>query len=150
MKNVYDPSVNQEIKDRVNAIDANTTPQWGKMNAAQMIAHCNVAYEMCYEDNHKKPNGFMKFIMKIMIKPIVIGDKPFKKNSRTAPQFLVEDERVFETEKSRLFAYLDKTTELGASHFEGKESHSFGALTADEWNVMFYKHLNHHLEQFGV
>ena len=74
----------------------------------------------------------------------------FKKNGRTASAFLIVDERVFEIEKSRLFTYLDKTTELGASHFEGKESHSFGALTADEWNVMFYKHLNHHLEQFGV
>ena len=46
--------------------------------------------------------------------------------------------------------FIVKTQFLGASHFEGKESHSFGNLTSSEWNNMFYKHLNHHLEQFGV
>ena len=34
--------------------------------------------------------------------------------------------------------------------FEGKESNSFGPLTKGEWNNMFYKHLDHHLSQFGV
>jgi SRSO17 transposase len=49
-----------------------------------------------------------------------------------------------------LKAYIIKTQELGATHFEGKESHSFGTLTSTEWNNMFYKHLDHHLGQFGV
>jgi hypothetical protein len=39
---------------------------------------------------------------------------------------------------------------MGADAFEGKESNSFGKLTASEWNIMMYKHLDHHLTQFGV
>ncbi|MCH5683332.1 hypothetical protein LWM68_02995 [Niabella sp. W65] len=52
--------------------------------------------------------------------------------------------------KKRLISYLIKTQELGGTYFEGKESHSFGALTQTEWNNMFAKHLDHHLTQFGV
>ena len=45
---------------------------------------------------------------------------------------------------------MKKTQELGRSHFDGKESLSFGPINAQEWNNLFYKHLNHHLSQFGV
>ena len=43
---------------------------------------------------------------------------------------------------------ITKTQQLGENYFEGKESNSFGKLTASEWNNMFYKHLDHHLSQF--
>ncbi len=45
---------------------------------------------------------------------------------------------------------MNKTQQLGENHFDGKESHSFGALNSKEWNNMFVKHLEHHLKQFGV
>ena len=73
-----------------------------------------------------------------------------KKNSQTAPAFLITDQRVFEEEKKRLIDYINKVQEQGRAAYEGKASHSFGLLTADQWNVMFYKHLDHHLKQFGV
>ena len=57
---------------------------------------------------------------------------------------------MFETEKARLIDYIEKTQQLGEAHFDNKESHSFGVLTKTEWNNMFYKHLNHHLNQFKV
>ncbi|RZJ50122.1 MAG: hypothetical protein EOO44_17000, partial [Flavobacterium sp.] len=79
-----------------------------------------------------------------------VNDKPYPKNSPTASQFIVNNERSFELEKTRLVNYITKTQELGENEFEGKESHSFGKLTASEWNNMFAKHLDHHLSQFGV
>lgn len=41
------------------------------MNVAQMLAHCNVTYEMVYENIHPKTNFFMSFILKTFIKKIV-------------------------------------------------------------------------------
>ena len=86
----------------------------------------------------------------MFIKSSVVGPKPYPKNGRTAPDFIIKDQRDFEAEKQQLVDNVKKTLELGAAHFEGKESHSLGALTAKEWNVMFAKHLDHHLTQFGV
>ena len=46
--------------------------------------------------------------------------------------------------------YINKTVELGGPFLNQKESLSFGALSVSEWNNLFYKHLDHHLNQFGV
>ncbi|GAA3510228.1 hypothetical protein GCM10022393_24280 [Aquimarina addita] len=150
MKNIFDSSVVQEVIKRINTLDSNSTAQWGKMNIGQMLAHCSVTYEMVYEDTYPKPKELKKWMLKKFIKPVVVGEKPYKKNGRTAPQYLITDQKEFEKEKKRLIDFIYKTQELGASHFEGKTSHSFGPLTTKEWNIMFYKHLDHHLQQFGV
>lgn len=150
MKNIFDTAVANQTIARINALSADSKPIWGRMTAGQMLAHCNVTYEFVYENKHPKPTGFKKWMLKTFVKNIVVGTKPYKKGSRTAPEFLMRNEKDFSSEKSRLIAYIEKTQKLGANHFEGKESHSFGKLTAQEWNNMFYKHLDHHLSQFGV
>jgi hypothetical protein len=80
----------------------------------------------------------------------VVGEKLYARNGRTAPKFLILDKRDFEKEKRNLIQYIVKTQSLGADYFENKESHSLGKLTPKKWNIMFYKHLDHHLNQFGV
>jgi len=150
MKNIFNKEVTDQFIARINKLTPDTKPQWGKMNVAQMLAHCNVTYELVYETKHKKPGNFMRFILKTLVKPTVVNEKPYKRDSQTGPDFLIKGDRNFESEKSRLVAHLRKTQELGEKAFEGKESHSFGKLNSGEWNNMFYKHLEHHLTQFGV
>jgi len=150
LPNIFTKEVTDQLIGRINTLSHETQPKWGKMDVAQMLAHCNVTYEMAYEDKHPKPGVFTKFILKTLVKKIVVNEKPYKKNSRTGPMFLVSDKRVFETEKERLVNYLKKTVDLGENHFDGKESISFGALSKTEWNNQFYKHLDHHFTQFGA
>jgi hypothetical protein len=150
LPNIFTREVSDQIIGRINQLNAGSQPKWGKMSVGQMMAHCNVTYEMVYEDKHPKPGAFMKFILKAMVKKTVVNEVEYKHDSRTAPQFLMTDPRDFNVEKKRLVDYISKTQQLGGGHFEMKESHSFGALTTVEWNNMFYKHLDHHLRQFGV
>lgn len=149
LPNLFEKSTLDTIKSRINSLDNTTTPQWGKMNVAQMLAHCNVTYEMLFTDKHPKPNAFVKLMLKLFVKNKVVGESTYQKNGQTAPQFIISDVREFEKEKTRLIDHIDKVYELGASYFEGKESHSFGTLSTTEWNNMMYKHLDHHLTQFG-
>lgn len=150
LPDIFSQPACDHLIERIEALRPDTQPQWGKMNAAQMLAHCNVTYEMIYTDKHPKPGGMMKLMLKWFVKPTVVNEKPYPQNSRTAPQFLITDEKVFETEKKRLVDHIRQTLQLGRNHFEGKTSHSFGDLNAVEWNNMMYKHLDHHLTQFGV
>ena len=150
MKNVFDKEVTNELVDRINKLNKDTKAVWGTMNVAQMLAHCNVTYDMDMTDVHPKATGVKKFFLKLFIKSVVVGEKPYQKNGRTAPQFVIADEREFEKEKTKLVNYILQVQKLGASHYEGKESNSFGPLKSSEYNNMFYKHLNHHLSQFGV
>ncbi|KYG85800.1 hypothetical protein AWW67_00765 [Roseivirga seohaensis] len=148
MKNIFKPEVTQEVIDRINKLTPESQPLWGKMNVGQMLAHCSVTYEMIYDDTHQPPKGMMKLMLRFFVKGMVTSEKPYKKNLRTAPQFLMTTEKDFEIEKKRLIDYLSKTQELGEAHFDNKESLSFGRLSINEWNNMFYKHLDHHLSQF--
>lgn len=151
LPSVFETSVLDELKRRIHSITANTQPQWGTMSADQVMAHLNVTYEYLYEPGQfKAPNAIMKFFLKTFVKSAVCGSKPYPKGSRTAPDFIKSDSYQFEAERDRLIAFLDRVQRDGAASFEGKESHSFGKLTADEWNTMFYKHLDHHLKQFGA
>lgn len=150
MKIIFRTEDCNEFVNRINHLTSESQALWGKMTVAQMLAHCNVAYEMVYEDIHPKPNTFMKFILKLLVKNKVVNDIPYPRNNQTAPQFIIKNSRDFDMEKQRLIFYLQKTQVLGQEEFEGKESHSFGKLSAVEWNNMFAKHLEHHLSQFGV
>lgn len=150
MKNVFGKEDCGEFVRRINLLQPESTGLWGKMDVAQMLAHCNVSYEMVYEDIHPKPNAFVKLILKLLVKNKVVSETPYARNNNTAPQFIIKDSRDFNLEKERLIAYLNKTQQLGEKEFEGKESDSFGKLSALEWNNMFAKHLEHHLGQFGV
>jgi len=150
MKNIFKQEIVEEVINRINELNSSSKNLWGKMKVSQMLAHCNVTYDMIYTDKYPKPNAFKKFMLKLFVKKIVVGEKPYSKNGRTAPEFLITDEKEFENEKIKLIENITKTYKLGEKHFEGKQSHSFGTLTASEWNNMFYKHLDHHLNQFGV
>ena len=150
MENIFDKKTSDKIIARIEKLRPDTAPVWGKMTVSQMLAHCCITFEFIYEKNHPKPNKFKALMLNLFVKNIVVGEKPYKTNSRTAPEFIIADSRDFDNEKERLIAYIKKTQELGESYFNNKESHSFGVLTATEWNNMFYKHLDHHLHQFSV
>jgi hypothetical protein len=150
MQNAFEKQDVNESIERINKLSSASTPQWGKMNVAQMLAHCNVAYDMAYTDKYPQPNGFIRFMLKLFVKNGVVGPKPYPKNSRTAPAFLVSADQDFEKEKKKITDYLVQTQSLGKDHFHMKESNSFGKLTSDEWSMLFSKHLDHHLTQFGV
>ncbi len=150
LPNIFSEKVSKETISRIEKLNPNTPAIWGKMSVDQMLAHCNVTYEMAFENIHSKPNAFIKLILKLLVKKNVVNEKEYSKNGTTAPQFIIKSKKDFEIEKNRLIAYIIKSRELGESYYEGKESHSFGKLTKIEWNNMFYKHLNHHLSQFGV
>lgn len=151
MQNVFDVKDAQNYIDRINQLTPFSDPKWGKMSVDQMLAHCNVTYEMVYEpQKHKTPSGIVKFILKNFVKSKVVGEKSYPQNSPTAPQFIIKESKDFGLEKKRLIGFIQKTQQFGKEAFEGKESFSFGKLKAQEWNNMFAKHLNHHLEQFGV
>ena len=150
LPNIFSVSVCADMVSRINRLNENTPALWGKMNVSQMLAHCCVTYEMIFENKHAKPNFLLRFVLKNFIKSKVVGEEPYKQGGPTAPQFLITNECDFEKEKMRLINYINKVQQLGEAFFEGKEFHSFGVLNKTEWNNMMYKHLNHHLSQFGV
>ena len=150
MPNIFDSDVVADLTRRIHLLTPATTPVWGKMTVDQMLAHCNVSYEMVYDGIHAKPNALTRLLLKMFVKGAVVGPKPYARNSPTAAAFRIVGAKEFARERERLIAYINRVQREGEDAFEGRESHSFGSLSSTEWNVLFYKHLNHHLTQFGV
>lgn len=151
MQNIFDAGDAQNYISRINKLTPETQRKWGTMSVDQMLAHCNVAYETVYEPKkHKKPNAIARFFLQTFVKSKTTDERPYKANLPTAPMFRMEGSKNFDEEKKRLIGFIQKTQQLGRDAFDGKENLSFGKMTAQQWNNMFAKHLNHHLDQFGV
>ena len=151
MQNVFDAKDAQNYINRINQLTPEAQRKWGKMSVDQVLAHMNVAYAFIFEpEKQKKPSFIAKFLLSNFVKPKIVNDKPYKQNLPTSPVFIIANQRNFEVEKKKLIGNIQRVQQLGSEAFEGKENMSFGKMTAQEWNNMLAKHLNHHLEQFGV
>ena len=151
MQNVFDAKDAQEYINRINNLTPETQRKWGKMSVNQVLAHLNVAYDLTFmPEKFPKPSFIAKFLLSRFVKPKITNEIPYKPSLPTSPAFIIADERNFEEEKAKLIGNIQRVQQLGREAFEGKENINFGKMTAQCWNNMFAKHLNHHLEQFGV
>ena len=151
MQNIFDAKDAQEYINRINNLTPETQRKWGKMSVDQVLAHLNVAYDLTFTpEKFPKPNFIAKFLLSKFVKPKITNEIPYKQSLPTSPAFIIADERNFEEEKAKLIGNIQRVQQLGREAFEGKENINFGKMTAQCWNNMFAKHLNHHLEQFGV
>jgi hypothetical protein len=150
MQNIFSAEATTNTISRIEKLNEGTPALWGKMNASQMLADLSVPYEMANGLIPTKYNGVVKLMMKLFLKSTVVGNRPYKKSSQTAPVFVISDDRDFETEKARLIENIKWVESQGESFFEGKESAAFGKLSAAEWGNQFTKHNEHHFTQFGV
>lgn len=148
--NIYNPSEAEKIISRLDQLSPITQRRWGKMNVSQMLAHCCVSYEQAFGENTLAPNMMMRIIMKTFFKGTMTNEVPYKPNLPTAPAFVIVDQRDFQKERNRLSGYIRKMAALGESYFDGKHQLTLGKLNAKEWNNLMYKHIDHHLRQFGV
>jgi hypothetical protein len=148
MHNLFTPADEQAILQRLEKLQPGAPRQWGKMNAAQMLTHCSRALEVATADLPLK----QKLIGKVFapfVRGSLLGEKPFPKNSPTDPAFVVADERDFAKAKQHLAEVIDLFLRRGPAE-AAKQVHSFlGRLTGEEWGIMMYKHVDHHLRQFG-
>ncbi|MEN9511440.1 MAG: hypothetical protein RLZZ370_1259 [Bacteroidota bacterium] len=120
------------------------------MNVSQMLAHCCIPFEQALNMRHDGPNLLMKLMLRLFFRKSMVNEVPYRQNLPTAPSFVIDDERSLEAERFRLKQLLETFSEQGKAHFEGKKQITLGRLKSGEWNNLMYKHLDHHLRQFGV
>lgn len=149
MKNLFDKDTHTEITNRLNLLTPESKALWGKMNVSQMLAHCKEAFKVPLSDK-KMSRSFIGLLVGWMIKHKLYNEDPWKKNLPTASNFIIKDERDFEKEKVGLFELVDTFYHTGPGNV-GKFPHPmFGTFTPEQWGQSMYKHLDHHLMQFGV
>lgn len=149
MKTLLDPVGNQEMLERLNRITPQSQRQWGKMDVAQMIAHCGNGLEMAMGTLKTKPTLAGKLIGRFF-KSIYVNEKPFSKGDPTSAELRVVDQRDFEKEKQRLQRLIVEFTTGGLEKITRDPHPFFGSLQQQDWARGMYKHLDHHFRQFGA
>jgi Protein of unknown function (DUF1569). len=146
MLSIYDSDVFTELKGRLNKLTASAKPLWGKMTIDQMLHHLNLSMEAAL--GKMKPTSRPVFFMRIF-KSVLYNDKPFGKGSPTPKDFKITGSFDFNTELNKANQNLSEVSERGQNG-NFKPHVFFGTLTNEQWGKHIYKHIDHHLRQFGV
>jgi len=147
MKSLFEPAAAEELKRRMAQLTPETQRQWGKMSAAQMLAHCSIAMEVSVGDKVMRQILIGKLFGK-RAKASMLRGKPIGRNMPTDKSYIVKDDRNLEAEHRRLAMLIDRFQSGGPDKCT-KHPHSFfGTMTPEEWSALNYIHLD--LKQFGV
>ncbi len=145
MKSIFDTNTKDELLKRINSLTAQTNAQWGKMDVGQMLWHCKFPLQIAVK-NENKGNG--KLLMKLFKKSLY-SEKPFKQSLPTAKFLVATEAKDFTNEKKQLVQLISDTHAL-KDRKQWNPHPMFGKFTHDQWGKLEFKHLDHHLKQFGV
>ena len=149
MKNLFEPHDLESLTDRVSQLRPDSERQWGTMTPAQALAHCSLGVQTATGEVRPQ-RKLVGRILGPMIKPKVLGDDaPMRRNSPTFPETIVRIEPDFAAEQVRLIGLLNNFSAAGPQGCTSHPHAFFGRLKPDEWAILMYKHVDHHLRQFG-
>nr|WP_299385701.1 DUF1569 domain-containing protein [Allomuricauda sp.] len=149
MKSLFDSGTVSEILGRIEQLSESSKREWGKMEVGQMLYHCQFPLRLALgKYKMKKPNPLMKLIFR-SFKKGMYDDKLWKPNLPTAKGFKVVEPKEFSKEKETL-VNLVNDFHAEKSRTQWDPHPAFGEFTVQQWGQMQYKHLDHHLRQFGV
>ena len=150
MESLFARACVDEVQQRLSRLQPEQPRQWGKMNPAQMLAHCSLGLEMAAGEI-RPPRALVGRILGPVIKPMAFREaEPMRRNSPTSKELVIKNDRDFEIERKRLSGLIDSFAAAGPTGCTAHPHAFFGPLTPDEWAVLMYKHLDHHLRQFGA
>lgn len=150
MKSLFNFEGYDDIQNRLDKLNEESQPQWGTMNVSQMLRHCQWPLEVAMGKKELNANvGFIKKLVFKLFKSSMYNDKLWKPGIPTATEYVVKRNHDFNGEKSKLETLIKEFKTL--EHKTDWVDHVFfGKLTPEQWGKSQYKHLDHHLRQFGV
>jgi hypothetical protein len=63
---------------------------------------------------------------------------------------MIKGQPEFEAERNNLIKLIQQFQLGGATTLTSNPHPFFGKMNTDEWNALMFKHLDHHLRQFGA
>ena len=153
MKDLFDPALVEDTKHRIMRLYPQSERSWGNMTLAQTLAHCTSGMQMAMGIINPKRASFPATVIGLIIKPLVFGDdKPMRRNSPSSPELFPADHTQcdFDRERTRLIETIDSFAAKGSACCSQHPHPFFGQLKSRQWAILMYKHVDHHLRQFGA
>jgi hypothetical protein len=145
MKTIFDKKTREGLIARINTLNENSIPQWGKMNVYQIVKHCSRWEEMLLGKKQYKQSFLGRLVGKWALKDMM-KDEPVKPNLPTVPYFKVNGNGDVGAAKAEWIGLIREHEDRENPGFIHP---FFGRLTAEQGGFMAYKHIDHHLRQFN-
>lgn len=147
MKSIWRDEDRRELNDRVARVACDRRAEWGTFTAPKMICHLADSLKMAMGDLPVAPRHLP--IRYPPLKQLIIYVAPFPKGAPTAPELLAREPREWASDLADVQALLARagsarTTDTWPEH------PAFGKLSTRAWGVLIYRHMDHHLKQFGT
>jgi uncharacterized protein DUF1569 len=117
------------------------------MSATEMVTHLGDSLRMAIGELPCAPKTTP--LRYFPIKQLVVYWAPWPKGAPTAPELIARAPASWTTEITGLTALVDRVAARGPDG-PFAEHPAFGALTGRAWGVLMYRHIDHHLRQFGA
>jgi Protein of unknown function (DUF1569) len=145
---MWEGAAAREIRDRVARLAPDRAGHWGRMSAQQMVCHLCESLKMALGELRVAPKRAP--LRYAPLKQLVVYLAPFPKNVPTAPELVVAvTPRPWADDIATLQTLIDRFT-ARAPAAQWPEHPAFGRLSRRAWGVLAYRHIDHHLRQFGV
>jgi hypothetical protein len=142
MKSLEHEATRREILARVDSINDESKPLWGKFTSRAMLDHLTRAGEMAAGEREVAPKKLP--LRYFPLKQLVIYVLPFPKGAPTAPELLTDSPEPIEKSKATLRRIITEFNPKTCDH------PAFGMMSPHAWSVLVYRHMDHHLRQFGA
>lgn len=140
-----------QIKRRIQSLNENSERKWGRMNVGQMLRHCDLVLKVGLGQLIlPKINFFFKAIGTVTKNEMRIFNNGIPKNMPTFKAVKVSENCNFEKSRAEILVTIDDFISKAEKNNLISQHELFGKMTAQDWGFMEYKHLNHHLKQFGI
>jgi hypothetical protein len=146
MPSLRGQTAREELMRRLERITPLTRPKWGGLDAPRMLCHLGDTLAMALGELAAQPMN-RKAFHHFPLKHLIIYALPFPKGAPTSPELLSTAPQNFDADRRRVVECINRLA--AAPTANGPEHPLFGPLTNEEWNVLQWKHINHHLRQFG-
>ena len=147
MKSIRTPAVSEEILVRVDRIGPNSARQWGTMTPPQMLAHLVESMRLATGELHTEPKKAPPRLLPL--KQLAICIVPITRGLVAAPELLPEKSFEIDESKREISRLLVAFRTVGR-HRALPDHPSLGRLESHPWGVLIWRHIDHHLRQFGT
>ena len=148
MASLFEPETRDAVLDRVGRLAPGTKPLWGRMTAPEMVCHvsCHLRQGLG-ELVTGPPSGPLS---RPPLNWLVIHVVPWPKGKgKSPPEYLAARPAAWQTDVGCLNDLIRRAADRGPTA-PWPPCRIFGRISGSSWGVMLYKHLDHHLRQFGV
>ena len=146
MKTIFDETTLNELTKRISRISETSKAEWGKMNIYQMLKHCTQWEEMMLGKKKFKRAFLGRLFGKIALKDLLKDESPMKRGLPTLPEFKIRGTGDVASERDKWIALLEEHAHCSNPDFVHP---FFGKMTKEQSGYLAYKHIDHHLRQFG-